>query len=322
MKANGVVTLLAVLAWFFASTGKSYGAPVFTANTSAASGTRNLSGVTDTRNSTGSTPVSNASTSTQPEVFIDAGVPYGSARGFSLSSAYAQAGALHGSSRAHGEAIASKCCATGQGHSSSFTSLSDAFTLHSNRFADGTAVTMNVLINISGSVSGSGTGPFWGSDVFWRASETVNGQNFTNTYAATYSSQNPVIVSGNGAFGSLFLPITVVLGQTVPVKLILETEASAHETSSDGLFYIAEFSSDLSHTLAWEGINAITINGVSASLSDFTGISVDTGFDFVKGFSAQPNNPVPEPSTWALTLFGILLAARTARGLTTKGEMK
>jgi hypothetical protein len=271
-------------------------AAIFVANTSAASGTLNTPGPTNVQNEKSAAPTSAASSSLTDQSFDQA------AKASSSSSAVAEIGAVHASSVALADAFALGCCTTGLSGASALAEYNDVLFLHSATIADGTVgqLTANILVN--GGAGGSTSGQFWSGNVSWRATTALNGESFVDSYFSSGDGTNGFTSTGSNNFGLRSFTFDVVFGAASNVILRVETGASA----SAGGFGAnsAQFSSDLSHTVSWQGISGLTVGGVA--VTDFTAVSTDTGFDFARGFNppADTGGGVPEPSAWALLLVG------------------
>ena len=171
-------------------------------------------------------------------------------------------------------------------------------------------MTADVLLDglLAGALGGS---QFARGEARWAAQIFVN-DSFA-FYSRDLSGEVDVGLSERGDFAGLKTPsFQVVFGQSNEIVMSLQTRAGAGalvnyagsaETRS------AAFTSDFGSTLTWEGIRDLTIDG--HSVTEFSAISSDTGFDFRQGFSAV--TPVPEPTTWAVMIVGFGLAGVSLR---------
>ncbi|WP_296595704.1 PEPxxWA-CTERM sorting domain-containing protein [Phenylobacterium sp.] len=275
-------------------------AALFIVGTTADSGTIQTPGPGDPKNIRSDAPAQTSSYSATDRAFDQ------SARASSSSSAQAQVGAVHAFSTGSAEAFAPGCCTSASGTSSAYAEYNDTFLLRSNAFADGTVATITADILVNGSAGGVYSGDFWSGSVFWRATTALNGQSYVDAYSSQGNATNGFITSGS-AFGLRTVTFDVVFGQAANVILRVETIASA----SAGGFgpNSAVFTSDLGHTVSWQGISKLVVAG--QEITDYTAVSPDTGFDFVRGFEAQA--AVPEPASWALMILGFGLMGHTVR---------
>jgi hypothetical protein len=289
----GIATVSALVMASALATGAQ--AATFVANTSAASGTLHTPGVTDVQNQTLATPTSTAAASAMDRSADQA------ARASSASTASAELGAAHAFSTAQAETFAAGCCTAAGAGSSAYAEYSDSVVFHSATIADGTHAQFTANILIDGSAGGVYDGAFWSSNQFWRSTVGANGQYFVNAFSSGGNATNGLTTTGSNAVGMQTFVFDIVFGQASTVLLRLETTASA---GAGGFGYnSAVVTTDFSHTLAWAGITGLTVGGVT--MTDFSAISTDTGFDFVRGYGAAPTaGGVPEPATWALMLLG------------------
>jgi len=272
----------------------------FFVSTTADSGTLHTPGAGDPKSLRAAAPVQTSSYSLTDRAADQA------ARASSFASAQAELGAVHAYSSGSAEAFAAGCCTSAQGTSSAYAEYNDTFLLRSNSFADGTVATITADIFIEGSAGGVYSGDFWSGSVFWRATTALNGQSHVDAYSSQGNATNGFITSGD-PFGLRTVTFDVVFGQAANVILRVETIASA---GAGGFgFNQAVFTSDLGHTVSWQGISKLVVGG--QDVTDYTALSPDTGFDFVRGFG--PQGAVPEPSTWALMIAGVGMAGAAVR---------
>ena len=272
-------------------------AATFIANTGAASGTLQTPGPTDIHNANSGAPVTSTSASAEDRSGDQA------AKASSSANASAEVGAVHGSSVANADTFAVGCCTSALASGSTYAEYNDTFVLHSASIADGVTAHFVADILISGAAGGAFTGDFWNANGFWRATTAVNGQSFVEGFSTSGDGTNGFTSSGSNTFGHQFFGFDVVLGQATTMFLRVETGAQA----GAGGFGVnsSEFTVDLGHTVSWQGIGGVIIGG--QAVADFTAISPDTGFDFVKGYRAPGGGTsgVPEPSTWAMLILGL-----------------
>lgn len=284
-------------------------AALFIVSTTADSGTINTPGAGDPKNIRTDAPAQTSSFSQTDRAFDQ------SARASSAANATAQVGAVHAYSTAKAEAFAIGCCTSAQGGSSAYAEYNDTFLLRSGAFADGTVATITADIQISGAAGGVYSGDFWSGSVFWRATTALNGQSYVDAYTSQGNATNGFITSG-APFGLRTITFDVVFGQAANVLLRVETIASA---GAGGFGYNdAVFTSDLGHTVSWQGISKLVVGG--QEVTDYTALSPDTGFDFVRGFDAPA--AVPEPSSWALMIAGFGLAGAAVRRRNSRGPRR
>jgi hypothetical protein len=275
-------------------------AALFIVSTTADSGTIQTPGAGDPKSIRADAPAQTSSFSLTDRAFDQ------SARASSFAEAKAQVGAVHAYSTAKAEAFALGCCTSALGTSSAYAEYNDTFVLRSNAFADGTVGTITASILVSGAAGGIYSGDFWSGSVFWRSTTSLNGQSFVDAFTSQGNAANGFITSGAN-FGLRTITFDVVFGQSANVLLRVETIASA---GAGGFGYNdAVFTSDLGHTVSWQGISKLTVGG--REVTDYSALSPDTGFDFVRGFETRA--VVPEPDAWALMIAGFGLVGAAAR---------
>lgn len=275
-------------------------AALFIVSTTADSGTIQTPGAGDPKNIRADAPTQASSFSLTDRAFDQA------ARASSSADAKAQVGAVHAYATAKAEAFAVGCCTSALGASSAYAEYNDTFLLQSDAFADGTVATIAADILVMGSAGGVYSGDFWNGSVFWRATTALNGQSHVDAYTSQGNATNGFVTSGSN-FGLRTVTFDVVVGQAANVILRVETIASA---AAGGFGYNdAVFTSDLGHTVSWQGISKLMVGG--QEVTDYRAVSPDTGFDFVRGFEAQA--AVPEPASWALLIAGFGLAGTVVR---------
>jgi hypothetical protein len=265
-------------------------AATFIASASAASRTQYTEGPTDVKTVYGGAGVSAASASGTDRSFDEG------AQAASAGSATAGLGAVHVLSTAVAEA--SGCCSSARGSSNASASYTDSFVLGSSTIAAGTLATLSFDILVNGIADGGGSGAAWAGMSAWGARTTVNGTVYQTSFERRATAAEGVTTTGDG-FGLFTFTANVVFGQSVNVQLSAYTNAIA-QVAPGGNF--AQFTADLGHTVSWEGIRSLTVDGVG--VTDFTAISGDTGFDFARGYGAGSVTGVPEPSAWAVLVLG------------------
>lgn len=268
--------------------------PIFIANIIAASGTLHTSGPTTGSNMRTSTPTGFNS------AFSMTDRPDQAASASAQSSAQAEVGAVHATSLAWADTYSTACCTSALGQASALAEWNDHFVAHISGVADGTVATISANVLIHGDALGVGQGGFWSGLTWWRSTVGVNGQGWV-TSNDIHGNPNATWQSGSGSWGILSFMANIVLGQEMNAFLRVEStsEAGASGYGVNG----SRFYSDLGHTVSWQGISSMTVGGMD--YQDFTAVSADTSFDFVRGF-ASPDNSVPEPMTVLLILFGLV----------------
>lgn len=277
----------------------------FVVRTNAVTTGQNTSPTADTKSSgASSSPVTLVSTSS----FADAAVSQASAYAF----ASAGVGALKGYSTASAVVYPTLEARGATGSGDTRAEYRDSFFLSAPGIAAGTVGVMSADVLLDGFLSGALAGSqFARGEARWAA------QVFVNDSFAFYNRQMfgdvETGVSETGDIAALQTPsFQVVFGQVNEVVMSLQTVAGASalvnfagnpETRSAG------FTSDFGSTLTWEGIRDLTVDG--RSVTDFTAISGDTGFDFRRGLGATA--PVPEPTTWAIMVLGFGLIGASLR---------
>ncbi len=272
----------------------------FFVSTTADSGTLHTPGPGDPKSVGGAAPVQTSSYSLTDRAADQ------SARASSFASGQAQVGAVHAYSVGNAETFAVGCCTSAQGTSSAYVEYNDTFLLQSDAFANGVVGTITANILIDGSAGGVYSGDFWSGSVFWRSTTVLNGQSYVDAYSSQGNSTNGFITTGP-TFGLRTVTFDVIFGQASNVILRVETIASAN---AGGFGHNqAVFTSDLGHTVSWQGISKLVVGG--QEVTDYRAFSPDTGFDFVRGFDAP--TAVPEPSAWALLIAGFGLTGAVVR---------
>lgn len=266
-------------------------AATFIASASAASRTQYTDGPNDVETVSGGAGVSAASASGTDRT-IEEG-----AQASSGSSATAGVGAVHAFSTA--VAASTECCSSARGSSAAFASYADSFVLGSSTIAAGTLGVLSFDILVGGTSSGGGTGAAWAGVSYWDAQATVNGTVYRTSFERRASGAGGETTTGDD-FGLYTYTANVMFGQFVSVQLLANTGAIAQVAAG---YNVAQFTSDLGHTVSWEGIRSLTVGGVE--VTDFTAVSGDTGFDFARGYGTGGGGPgVPEPSVWAMMVLG------------------
>lgn len=265
-------------------------AATFVASASAASRTQYTDGPNDTQTVSGGAGVSAAATSGTNRM-IEEG-----AQAASGSSAAAGVGAVHAISTA--VAAASGCCASARGSSVAFASYADSFVLGSSTIAPGTFGVLSFDILADGTAGGGGSGPAWAGVSYWVARAIVNGTTYQKSFEYRATGALGATSTGDD-FGLYTFTTNVVFGQLVNIQLLVDAGAIAQVAPGGN---VAQFSSDLGHTVSWEGIRSLTVGGVE--VTDFAAVSGDTGFDFARGYGAGGVTGVPEPSIWATLILG------------------
>jgi len=265
-------------------------AATFIASASATSRTQETQGPTNVSTVSGGAGVTTASGSLTDRTFEEG------AQAASTSSATAGLGAVHASSTA--VAASSGCCSSARGSSTAFASYADSFVLGSSTIAAGTLGVLSFDILADGIADGGGSGPAWAGVSYWVSRAIVNGTVYQTSFEHRATGASGATDTGDD-FGLYTFAANVVFGQPVSVQLLIDTGATAQVAPGSNF---AEFTSDLSHTVSWEGIRSLTVGGVE--VTDFAAVSGDTGFDFARGYGAGGVTGVPEPQTWAMLVLG------------------
>lgn len=277
----------------------------FMVQTTAVARGQNTSSTQDSKSSGASaSPVALSSAS----AFADEAVSQSSGYAF----ASAAAGALKGFSSASAVVYPTLESRGATGSGDTKAEYRDSFFLSALGVAAGTVGVMTADVLLDGYLSGALAG-----SQFARGEARWGAQVFVNDSFAFYNRQLfadvETGVSETGDLAVLQTPtFQVVFGQVNEIVMSLQTVAGAAalvsfagnpETRSAG------FTSDFGSTLTWEGIRNLTVDG--RSVTDFTAISGDTGFDFRVGFGTPA--AVPEPLTWAVMVVGFGLVGASLR---------
>jgi hypothetical protein len=186
------------------------------------------------------------------------------------ASATASASASYGTLGAFASAAGSGLY---QGYAKSSASFSDGLVVSSATLASGTAVTLEISRQLSGTILGGGT---WGL-----VNLTING---THGYQETFSSLkplNPVTISGD--LDPFFINTTV--GSTVNLTGTLWVEAWEYSNGDSGVV-----TTDFSHTAN------IFADSATAGIT----VTSTSGHNY-----ASPIAAVPEPESYAMLLAGL-----------------
>lgn len=273
----------------------------FFVSTNAASGALHTSGPTNSDSIRSGSPVSTSSSSETDRSATEA------SKSRSSSTATAEVGAVHAVSTARADSFAPGCCTAARSGSSAYAEYNDTLILTSSQYANGTTGTITVNLMIDGDTGELYDGAFWDGSVYWRSTTVVNGQSSVDFFSRQGNGTNGFITSGS-PFGLRTLTFDVVFGQAANVILRVETIAAAGAGGFGPNF--AEFTSDLGHTVSWNGISKLVVGG--QEVTDFAAYSPDTAFDFVRGYVA-PTAGVPEPTIWALMILGFGSAGAALR---------
>lgn len=211
---------------------------------------------------------------------------------------WAETGAVHSRSFAGAASGSPVCCTNGQSAASSYVESSDVLFASASGFAPGTEALIVTRISVSGNSGVVGSGQFWSGSASWRATGQINNDSFVKGAVFSADGINGITQDYGDPLGSFLQTFRIVLGQNNRVLLRGETWASGNA----GGFGANSVGSDsnLGRTIAWGGIESMTIGGVT--ITDFTALSPDTGFDFRRGYLSA--GAVPEPGTWAMLVIG------------------
>lgn len=236
-----------------------------------------------------------------------------------VTSTTALTGAVKSSAFATATSSGAVCCtfAGGSARAYGWAEYQDMMILSAPGIAAGTSGKISANALITGATSAQLSGGSIG--LSWRTSVFVNGQYAYASYFAVGSGGNLVVLD-EGEYGSQPLTFDVLFG--VPMAVALRVETGVEPTVGLATPGFATGASDLGSTLAWTGINGVSVGGVA--LTDFSAVSPTSGFDFRKGFGATPDEPVaavPEPGTWAMLIIGFGLIGSAARRSAHRGRV-
>lgn len=107
--------------------------------------------------------------------------------------------------------------------------------------------------------------------------------------------------SGQESFALIFENVPFAFGRAISVSMALRTIGGITSFAEDTS---ATASAEYSHTMTWLGITNVR-DASGRLLTDFTAVSADSGFDFMRG----SNDPVsvPEPASCMLIAIGLLM---------------
>ena len=303
-------------------------AATFTAAVSSSSGNINIGGPTneDFRQDAFAAAASSSSTSTERNVL-------GNSDGLGTAGASAWSTSAPGSMRLLTQADAHIVStngggALGQGTASADTSINDSFVV----LANGCVVAANCGVGAIGTMTFSirfdagflgggdyhtstpegGTGGYslfgeWNSG--GQVGSGIDGATWLRgAHAELHQSGDPMLSSTNGGAGLQTFTIAFTFGTPVSLSMTAHAVAQAgaifdfyaSQDGNGGSSANAGYATDMSHTIAWNGISAVR-DADGALISSFGAFSADTGYDYAQAFAA----PVPEPETWALMAAGI-----------------
>lgn len=259
-------------------------------NLSASSSTLGGNGVTYNTAERGPTEIQRGVSSTAPTSFD------GSAASGAFG--WAESGAVHANAFAGAASGSPNCCTNGQAAASSYVESSDVLFASAGGYAAGTEAMIVTRVSITGNSGVVGSGQFWSGSSSWRATGQINNDSFVKSAVFSADGINGITQDYGDPLGSFLQTFRIVLGQNNRVILRGETWASGNAGGFGANSVGAN--ADLGRTIAWSGIEGMTIGG--AAVTDFTAFSPDTGFDFRQGYFAA--GAVPEPATWAMMVFG------------------
>lgn len=310
----------------------------FFASVSSASGNINVSGPTndDARRNSGGVQASSSSQSTENN-------PGGFSSGVSNAMSNASGSSSPGGMRLLTQAGVTMLstnggAAGGQATASADTSVNDSFVLLASgctvaaNCADGAFGSMQFSIRFDGGFVGGGSystsTPEGGNGGYrllgeWNSAGAVGTDIDRSEWLRGEHSYNdqrgiPQVSSTGGGAGLQTFVMNFTFGSTVSLQM------SAHAVSQVGAFfdfYASQggtggssadvgYATDLSHTIAWNGISEVR-DASGALVTAFRAVSADSGYDYANGFAA----PVPEPQTWALLAAGLFVVLRCKRGV-------
>lgn len=304
------LVLVGILSLAQAASGASY-----SATTSAGSGWTDQAGPSDNDSFTDSAPVtSQSSSSVSVTLPGDAngaanGVGYGFA-GTGLTQVWSQTFAAAATIRSGVQ--------SGSQSSGTATALfTDSFTIVAPGLPLGTPATLTVHFNVLGGAGGSGhfvqivngiAG--WSGTTFWRATADVNGASILQEQIKSDSSNQGLVVIGNGQFGTFAQTLSVTIGS--PVSVTLRAEVSTQSVAGADFYSIstaeASFGSSLTGGVGWGGI---------AELRDENGDLVENfsaPSTTVVGFDYREPVTVPEPGLGSSIAGGAIALMAALRG--------
>jgi hypothetical protein len=219
-------------------------------------------------------------------------------------------GAVKSSAVAGALSTGAVCCTFAAGGSTAYSwaEYRDSFIIDAPGVAVGTVGRIFVNALITGSTSYDLAGNPASIGLKWRTTVFVNGQSANSSFFAvgTGAKPNELVVLENAQFGLQLLSFDVVFG--TPIAVSLRAETGVDPTVGIATPSQAFGTSDLGSTLAWKGIQSLTVGG--NSIAAFSAVSRDTGFDFRVGFQ---ETAVPEPATWLMMIFGFGLIGAITR---------
>ncbi|MGQ3054385.1 MAG: hypothetical protein ACT6S0_21595 [Roseateles sp.] len=287
----------------------------FVATSQSSSGTISLSGPTDYKSEVGADP---RSVTTQSAVTQSAGggTAVSTGRAGASAFAYALPGGLRLAASTSVELASSNGAAmSAQGNASAGASLDDAFVIVATSCqqlsvcGNGALGTLTFSIWTDGSLGGGGTGQYgvvgqWTADFSLTTgylpsapqptSAAWHGDRYFTRGAGT-----PTIESGNGTLGLHSYTLSFAFGTPINLRF----GATATSQSNVGYAFpeaTAAFTTDLSHTFAWAGIQGVT--DTLGQPVAFSAWSSGSGYDYAQPFTSA----VPEPAS-ALMLGGALM---------------
>lgn len=211
---------------------------------------------------------------------------------------WAETGAVHARAFAGAASGSPFCCTNGQAAASAYVESSDFLFASAGGYAAGTEALIVTRVSVSGNSGVVGSGQFWSGSSSWRATGQINNDSFVKGAIFSADGINGITQDFGDPLGSFLQTFRIVLGQNNRVLLRGETWASGNAGGFGANSVGAD--ANLGRTIAWGGIESMTIGGVL--VTDFTAYSPDTGFDFKRGYLAA--GAVPEPGTWAMLVIG------------------
>ncbi|GEM_PF-5081424 len=176
----------------------------------------------------------------------------------------------------------------------------DTLTITNNALTSQAGV-VHATIFLDGSASASRTNTSVGASGSWDFAALANGSVFLNESQSQAPGCGQIGCNTPDVSGLFAVDIPFIFGS--PFILTLEvsgqTNAGIGATSPGPGGASASF--DLAHSIDWGGISSVTSNGVAVPYS----LTSESGFDW--SMSQIPTTSVPEPSSWILVAFGVVV---------------
>jgi hypothetical protein len=184
-------------------------------------------------------------------------------------------------------------------------------------------------IDVTNNSTGSGSGLLWSGSYQWSGiaqfSDVLGSKRWSNQ--ETYSDNYHRLPGGADAYhtggtdgvalgsltgyaaGTYTFSLDVIFGQSVDIQLQLQTWSEATAATYGPTYSVstADYLADLGIT--WGGISGV-YRADGSQVGKYSAISQTSGFDYGSAYvQSEPGSSVPEPSSAALVLLGIPLAA-------------